>query len=54
MTWFKSPARKVVLRTAGMLTAVSLAAGGSTAYAFAAQARPGQVVPAWSPTARPA
>jgi D-alanyl-D-alanine carboxypeptidase len=44
MTVVSSPARKVVLRTAGILTAASLLVGGPTAYAFAAQPGPGQAV----------
>lgn len=44
MPVLSSPARKVVLRTAGILTAASLLVGGPTAYAFAAQHGPGQAV----------
>jgi D-alanyl-D-alanine carboxypeptidase len=49
MSFLRSPARRGVLRTTGVLTAVLLAAAGSAAFTFAPQPVAGQVVSARPP-----
>ena len=49
MSFLRSPARRGVLRTTGVLTAVLLAATGSAAFTFAARPALGQVVSARPP-----
>jgi D-alanyl-D-alanine carboxypeptidase len=49
MSFLRSPARRGVLRTTGVLTAVLLAAAGSAAFTFAARPAAGQVVSARAP-----
>jgi D-alanyl-D-alanine carboxypeptidase len=50
MRFLRSPARRGVLRTTGVLTAVLLVAAGSAAYTFAPEPALGQVVSARPPT----